>query len=896
MDDFCLEPGMTMQDVDAVLRELSLDEAQQVPVLALAVEPARRGRLRFANRSMLDLFGTGDLAALEARLARGDDPGMRRLMELAARLPLDGAPRLERLRFLLRPATRTLTFLCRKIGHAESALFVAAAIGLGMAAPRQSGTEAARGAKLEVAPQAAPLAALQAAPQAALQAPLAALLSVDALRQALAAKFGEVRTIRFLWRTDAEDRIVEVTPPLSEVVGAAADIVGRDFNEVVQSLALDPAGKLLQVFAKRESWSGLEVPWPVAGAAAIAPVSLGGLPAFDAERRFEGYRGFGVVHVDRLEAAVPRVIDGAHGRDADFAPPDAAEPGEHDNVVLLRPLGHSAKGQTTRDANLPTLLGARESKELSPDERSAFAEIGATLAAETKEAEPPQAPVEPPPAAPEPPANFADEIGRNALAIFDRLGFGILVSRNDVPIYANRHLLDLTGYADIDALHAAGGLLHLFDQPGGQAISVVTASGERVAVEARLQKLDWDALPATLLTLQRREADEQRPVLEAKLNRLENEARELNAILDTATDGLALIDSGGRILALNRSAEALFGYDHTEVAGEPLGVLLTQESDATAKAYLDGLKSNGVISLLNDGREIVGRARQGGEIPIFMTLGRISVGSGVDPADVKYCALLRDMTHWKKVEQELDEARKEAERASALKSDFLAKISHEIRTPLNAIIGFAEVIMDESFGPIGNERYKDYLKDIHTSGTHVMSLVNDLLDLSKIEAGKMDLDFVSVDVNRIVSECVSIMQPQASRERVIMRLSLAQRLPHVVADERSLRQIVLNLLSNAVKFNEPGGQVIVATALTDSGQAVIRIRDTGIGMSDQDITTALEPFRQLATSRPSTGTGLGLPLTKALVEANRAFFSLKSKKREGTLAEVVFPPARVLAA
>jgi signal transduction histidine kinase len=254
------------------------------------------------------------------------------------------------------------------------------------------------------------------------------------------------------------------------------------------------------------------------------------------------------------------------------------------------------------------------------------------------------------------------------------------------------------------------------------------------------------------------------------------------------------------------------------------------------------------------------------------------------------------MTHWKKVEQELDEARKEAERASALKSDFLAKISHEIRTPLNAIIGFAEVIMDESFGPIGNERYKDYLKDIHTSGTHVMSLVNDLLDLSKIEAGKMDLDFVSVDVNRIVSECVSIMQPQASRERVIMRLSLAQRLPHVVADERSLRQIVLNLLSNAVKFNEPGGQVIVATALTDSGQAVIRIRDTGIGMSDQDITTALEPFRQLATSRPSTGTGLGLPLTKALVEANRAFFSLKSKKREGTLAEVVFPPARVLAA
>ena len=253
------------------------------------------------------------------------------------------------------------------------------------------------------------------------------------------------------------------------------------------------------------------------------------------------------------------------------------------------------------------------------------------------------------------------------------------------------------------------------------------------------------------------------------------------------------------------------------------------------------------------------------------------------------------MTHWKKVEEELKQARQEAERTSALKSDFLAKVSHEIRTPLNAIMGFAEVIMEERFGPIGNERYRDYLRDIHTSGAHVISLVNDLLDLSKIEAGKIDLQFVSVDVNRAISEAVGIMQPQANQARIIMRLSLAPHLPKIVADERSLRQILLNLLSNAVKFNEPGGQVIISSALTDTGNAVIRIRDTGIGMSDKDIETALEPFRQLATSRQTNGTGLGLPLTKALVEANRAFFTIKSKKDEGTFVEVAFPPARVLA-
>ncbi|MGB7698558.1 MAG: PAS domain-containing sensor histidine kinase, partial [Methylovirgula sp.] len=363
-------------------------------------------------------------------------------------------------------------------------------------------------------------------------------------------------------------------------------------------------------------------------------------------------------------------------------------------------------------------------------------------------------------------------------------------------------------------------------------------------------------------------------------------------ILDTATDGLAVLDSQGRILTLNRSGEALFGYDQNEVAGQPLRTLIAADSEAKVKEYFEGLKDNGVASLLNDGREIQGRAKQGGSIPIFMTLGHIGPAQN-DPAEQKFCALFRDMSHWKKVEQELEDARREAERASAAKSDFLAKVSHEIRTPLNAILGFAEVIMEERFGPMGNERYRDYLRDIHTSGAHVMSLVNDLLDLSKIEAGKMELEFVSVDVNRVITECVALMQPQASQERVIMRLSLAPHLPKIVADERSLRQILLNLLSNAVKFNEPGGQVIVASALTDTGNSVIRIRDTGIGMSEHDIETALEPFRQLATARQSAGTGLGLPLTKALVEANRALFTIRSKKNEGTLVEVAFPPARV---
>ncbi len=394
--------------------------------------------------------------------------------------------------------------------------------------------------------------------------------------------------------------------------------------------------------------------------------------------------------------------------------------------MLLRPLAEKQ------------IVQSRNSEPLSDEEETAFREIAAALAEEAAKAE--TAPSAPVVEATEKTlsdlafqSSIADSLARNAAMIFDRLGIGILISRDDVPIYTNRFLLDFLGYADEDAFHAAGGMARIFEQvrTGGDTVGLRTASGEIAAVRGRLQMIDWDGMPATLITLRPDEEKELRNKLESEMRGLRSDADELTAILDTATDGLALIDGEGRILALNRSAEALFGYyDQADVVGKPFTMLIARESQEKAQQYFEGLKSDAVASLLNDGREVIGQPRQGGTIPIFLTLGRIGAGSAL-----KYCALLRDMTHWKKVEQELDAARRQAERASALKSDFLAKVSHEIRTPLNAILGFAEVIMEERFGPIGNERYRDYLKDIHTSGAHVMSLVNDLLDLSKIEAG-----------------------------------------------------------------------------------------------------------------------------------------------------------------
>ncbi|MCK0196429.1 PAS domain S-box protein [Ancylobacter sp. 6x-1] len=493
--------------------------------------------------------------------------------------------------------------------------------------------------------------------------------------------------------------------------------------------------------------------------------------------------------------------------------------------------------------------------------------------------------------------------------ILDRLPFGVAVEQDDRLIYANRALLGWTRHADTAALEADGGLAALLEGPqaaggaGGseeagetpRTMQFVTA-GERFPVEVRLLSVPWDGGGHALLYVLRRvpanpAGDERLRQAELALREAEATARELRSILDTATDGVALVDRAGTILSLNRSAEALFGFDAAELQGEAITLLFAPESHRAVVDYLDGLASNGVASVLNDGREVIGREREGGLIPLFMTIGRVG-----EEAD-KYCAVLRDITQWKRAEEELTEAKRNAEKANLAKSDFLAKISHEIRTPLNAIIGFSEVMMEERFGPIANDRYRTYLRDISASGAHLISLINDLLDLSKIEAGKLELAFASVALNEIIQQCIGIMQPQANRERIIIRSSLAPNLPPVVADPRSMRQIVLNLVSNSIKFTKPGGQVILSTMLSESGEVVIRVRDTGVGMSETDIAIAMEPFRQLPTTGRAAieGTGLGLPLTKALAEANRATFAIRSAVDAGTLVEITFPSTRVLA-
>jgi signal transduction histidine kinase len=635
--------------------------------------------------------------------------------------------------------------------------------------------------------------------------------------------------LRFVWQMDADGRFVIGSDEFIELMGPRTTAAfGRLWTDIAAELDLDPQHQVARAVATQETWSGVTVSWPVNEGSERLPVELSGLPVFDRERAFRGYRGFGVcreiARINQLartrrqrpigfmahseitpeddEVAAPtQQIAAAAAPEASFA----AAPAE----AVAPPPRPERSMPTPSAANVvPFRPGASEPKapSLSPVERKAFRELAQELTARLQGAheasvadggavasaftasEPAQADHEqaatqqtPMPSAFEP-------------VLLDRIPLGVLIYRTGELLYGNRHFFELSGYQSLDALAAAGGLDALFAEPdagalaasgGSQSLSVMTATGERRPVEGRLFTLPWGEGSALSLVLTNGEAAERRRAAANALASAENEIRELKTKLESIT----------------------------------------------------------------------------------------------------------------RSEEELRAATREAQKAAAAKAEFVAKVSHEIRTPLNTITGFAEVIIAERFGPIGNERYREYLKDIHAAGIHLVSLLNDLLDLSKVETGQLNLTFANVSLNELTQQCVGIMQPQASRARIIIRTSLTPGLPQVVADERSLRQIVLNLLSNSIRFTGPGGQVIVSTAFADSGEAVLRVRDTGAGMSEKDVEAALEPFRQTATSGSwgSGGTGLGLPLTKALAEANRAHFSIKSAPNAGTLIEVAFPPGRVVA-
>ena len=375
--------------------------------------------------------------------------------------------------------------------------------------------------------------------------------------------------------------------------------------------------------------------------------------------------------------------------------------------------------------------------------------------------------------------------------------------------------------------------------------------------------------------------------------------KQLRRVVEGSAQGV-IVRTNSDVLFVNDAFAHLMGFASTRE--------LTAHNDAETAA---GRNANNSGAIHPDDRPLVTehiRRRLAGEETVSHYEFRLQRPDGTivwvdtaaalvqwdgQPASLSW---LSDISRRKRMEEELIKSKEAAEFANRTKTEFLANMSHELRTPLNAIIGFAEVIKDEMFGPVGQDKYADYAKDIHSSGRHLLDLINDILDLSKLEAGKLELHESDVVLRTVVEQCLTLIRNRAEKNAVRLTSDVEPRLPRLRCDERAVKQVLLNFLSNAIKFTPAGGEVTLRVCRVADGIA-ISVKDTGIGMSQADIDVALSAFGQVDSklARRHQGTGLGLPIAKSLIELHDGTLSVDSAPKLGTTMTATFPASRIIA-
>ncbi len=389
----------------------------------------------------------------------------------------------------------------------------------------------------------------------------------------------------------------------------------------------------------------------------------------------------------------------------------------------------------------------------------------------------------------------------------------------------------------------------------------------------------------------------------------------LTGLLESSMDGILQLHSDGTILSANRAAERLFGRVPGGLNGQPLVSLIPSLACVHGSDMVATIRS-----LIGRRQEHLAWRADGSVFPSELSVSEIG-GDAVH----RFSAFVRDISQRKMFERELEDnnarlaqqthalaavadrlerslrqaehMRVQAETANQTKTNFLAMMSHELRTPLNAILGFAEMIENRIFGDKDADIYATYGQYIRKSGAHLLSLVNDLLDLAKIEAGKMTIRRDPIDIRYLGLACLALMQGQAREREVELVAMLPESLAPLLADERLVKQMMLNLLSNAIKFTLPRGRVVLGAEVDMHGATTVTVHDSGVGMNAEDLARALEPFGQAndLLVRHHQGTGLGLPLVRSLMELHGGELDIRTAPGQGTTARLRFPPNQVVA-
>ena len=357
-------------------------------------------------------------------------------------------------------------------------------------------------------------------------------------------------------------------------------------------------------------------------------------------------------------------------------------------------------------------------------------------------------------------------------------------------------------------------------------------------------------------------------------------------ILAIAPEAVITIGNDMRIQLFNQGAERIFGYSPSEIIGESMDVLMPEYLRQSHGLHIQKFNHSPDTYLFMDQRsDILGLRKDGTEFPASASVSKLEIDG-----ERVYTVILRDVTKRRRGDEERRNALTEAEKANRAKSDFLAAMSHELRTPLNAILGFSDILTHEYLGPIENKKYVEYAQDIHSSGKHLLSLVNDILDISSIEAGKMPLNKETLSIKSIIDESINLVSINAKARNIMLTTEMPIDILPMIADRKSIKQILLNLLGNAIKFTPEGGNITLSVDRVKQ-DICIKIVDTGPGIPNDNLPELTNPFTRLEQDphKPVEGWGLGLAITKSLINLHDGKLDIESELGKGTTVTVTLP-------
>jgi len=693
--------------------------------------------------------------------------------------------------------------------------------------------------------------------------------------------------LQFGWRVDGEGRFEEVSPELGQVVGADyADILGKNFAQLASRWNMDEDGTLRTLFKSHNAWGGIKITWPVSGSETRVEITFFALPVYSRAREFVGFRGFALIDAMERESEPSSTQSSSVG----------LSPQEYEAFSII---AHTLQA-TLQQEEAPEQKAQQEQEE-APEQQEQQAQAADT--AQTLRALSPSRLSFPlfPSANANPfslwgKASSDPALDMSELSLLQSLPLGILIYRDENVLFANEHLLQFTGFLTLEAFRQHA-ILALILRDWLPKNILQRFDGEKYPIRATMRAVTWvDGEAASMISFMPQSPPQTSPVTQ-ELHTIRNQAIELSHLLNLVSDGVLIVDAQGMIHSLNEGAQRIFKRPEAVLTGQNFLMLFVPESREILGKVFAHLRQEGKPPDIVGDLDMLAYDGEKGKRALQVHFAPMAVDEG-------YCLLLRDVTQlhalaFEKKQLELNPVT--VNNATAL----MPRASHQIRTALTAIVGLSQLMLAEKYGPLNNDRYRAYLRDIASSSDQIIRLLH-YLDGGASQSGEgTRFDLKPLALAPLLSEILGQISPRANERRVLVRTSLAVDLAPILVDARACRQMLMGLITNALKTTASGGQIIVSAQNLAPEGVLFRLRDTGAGLSAAEIKaiTQTDPDLDFAWAilggkegdgneasvrREGLGATTLLALVKKLAEANGARFHLRSELDKGTLIEIIF--------